>query len=64
MPCSMLLKAFCLNYYFSVDKAARAKNTRFSPFALRVMFQRGEELCAVPKTGLQEEKHLDYDSMT
>lgn len=33
-------------------------------FALRVMFQRGEKLCAVPTAGLQEEKHSDYVSMT
>lgn len=40
------------------------KNKCSSPFAHRVMFQRGEKLCAVPKAGLQEEKHLDYVSMT
>lgn len=34
------------------------------PYAHRIMFQRGEKLCAVPSAGLQEEKYPDYVSVT
>lgn len=40
------------------------KTDCFSPFAHRVMFQRGEKLCAVPTARLQEEKHPDYVAVT
>lgn len=43
---------------------AYAENKCFLPFAHRVMFQRGEKLCAVPTERLKEKKHPNYVSIT
>lgn len=61
----MPLMAFCYYYYsWCCGHAAHAENKWFSPFARRVVFQRGEKFRAVPTAGLQEEKHPDYVSLT
>lgn len=55
---------FWLNYYWSSGNVTYAENKWLSPFSHRVMFQRGEKLCAIPTAGLKEEKYPDYVSIT